>query len=70
MRHSDNRLTAMQLELLKSFKHIVNEKDLNEVKALLNLYFRHRLDAAIDTEEQTRNLTATVYDEWLRSASK
>ncbi len=65
-----NKLTQMQLELLKSFKHITDEKQLQEVKSLLNFYFRKKLDAAIDKEEKDRNYTASIYKEWLSKSSK
>lgn len=65
-----NKLTQMQLELLKSFKHITDEKQLQEVKSLLNFYFRKKLDAAIDKEEKDRNYTASIYKEWLTKSSK
>jgi hypothetical protein len=39
----DNKLTEIQLELLKSFKHIANEKELQEVKSLLNFHFSKKL---------------------------
>lgn len=60
-----NKLTELQLELLKSFKHVTSKEELDEIKSLLNLYFRHKLDAAIDKAELDRNLSAEVYNEWL-----
>ena len=65
-----DKLTQMQLELLKSFRHINDEKQLQEVKSLLHFYFRHKLDAAIDQEEEQRNYTASVYQQWLNTAKK
>ncbi len=65
-----NKLTAMQVELLKSFKHITNEEQLKEVKSLLNFYFRKKLDEAIDKEEKSKNYNSDIYEEWLRSSSK
>jgi len=65
-----NKLTELQLELLRSFKHITSEKELSEVKSLLNFYFRHRLDMAIEKEEQKRNLTAEIYAGWLNASKK
>jgi len=60
----------MQVELLKSFKHITNEEQLKEVKSLLNFYFRKKLDEAIDKEEKSKNYNSDIYEEWLRSSSK
>ena len=64
------KLTEMQLELLKSFKHITDEKQLSEVKSLLNFYFRHRLEESIDREENERSYTAAIYEQWLNSPKK
>ena len=67
---TNNKLTALQVELLKSFKHVTSEKQISEIKALLNLYFRHKLDAAIDEEETKRNYSKAIYEQWLTSATK
>ncbi len=64
-----NKLTQMQLELLKSFRRSTDGKQLQEVKSLLNFYFRKKLDAAIDKEEKNRNYTASIYKEWLSKSS-
>jgi len=63
---ADNNITQQQLELLKSFKYITNETQLNEVKDLLHLYFKHKLDAAIDNAEEKNNYSQFVYEEWLK----
>lgn len=65
-----DKLTQIQLELLKSFRYIANEKQLNEVKSLLNFYFRNKLDEAITREESNRNYTASIYQQWLGSVKK
>ncbi len=67
---NQNKLTEMQLELLKSFKHITNEQQLKEVKSLLNFYFRNKLDEAIDKAEHNKNYTAEIYEEWLKKNAK
>lgn len=64
---SDNRITEQQLELLKSFRYLTDEKGIKEVKELLHLYYRHRLDAAIDKEEAIRNYSVKVYQDWLNT---
>jgi hypothetical protein len=64
------KLTQMQLELLKSFKHVTDEKQLQEIKSLLNYYFKKKLDDAIGKEEKARNYTAAVYKEWLNRSSR
>ncbi len=67
---SSQKLTKMQLELLKSFRFITDEKQLQEVKSLLNFYFRQKLDEAISQEESDRNYTASVYQKWIDSNKK
>lgn len=62
---TQHKLTKMQLELLKSFKHITDEKQLKEVKSLLNFYFRKKLDEAVEKAENERNYTSHIYEEWL-----
>lgn len=65
-----DKMTQLQLELLKSFRFITDEKQLKEVKSLLNFYFREKLDSAISKEENNRNYTASVYEKWLETANK
>ncbi|MEO6832520.1 MAG: hypothetical protein ABI378_08740 [Chitinophagaceae bacterium] len=66
MTSSHNRIIPQQLELLKSFKYLTDEKQISEVKELLNLYYRHRLDAAIEEVEVTKGFTQEVYAAWLQ----
>lgn len=61
-----NKITDLQLELLKSFKHVTNEKEMKEIKSLLNMYFRDKLEASIESQEKRRNYTSEVYKEWLK----
>ena len=67
---SPEKLIEMQLDLLRSIKHITDEKQLSEVKSLLNFYFRHRLDESIDREENKRAYTVAIYEQWLNSPKK
>lgn len=62
---SQNKLSHIQMELLNSLKFISNESELRDVKQLLNLYYRYKLDTAIDEAEQSRNLSVEVYQAWL-----
>ncbi len=64
---ANSRITEQQLELLKSFKYLTDEKQISEVKELLHLYYTHKLDAAIDNAEADRNYSAAVYESWLKS---
>lgn len=65
-----DKLTEMQLELLKSFRHITDEKQLREVKSLLNFYFQKKLDEAIDQSEKDHNYIPSTYEDWLNRSSK
>ena len=67
---SEDKLTQMQLELLKSFRHIKDETQLREVKSLLNFYFKKKLEEAILTEESERGYTSEVYEAWLAHSTK
>ena len=67
---ADNRITGQQLELLKSFKYLTDENQISEVKELLNLYYQHKLEAAIDKEERERNYSRDVYETWLKNERK
>ena len=64
------KLTQMQLELLKSLQHITDERQIREIKSLLNFYFRKHLDASIEKRENDLQLSAAIYQEWLASHSK
>jgi len=64
------KLTHLQLELLKGIRHLGSEEQIEEVRTLLNMYFRGKLDAAINKEEDTRGFTAAVYEQWLKVESK
>ena len=64
---ANSRITEQQLELLKWFKYLTNEQQIAEVKELLHLYYSHKLDAAIDKEEASRNYSAEVYEAWLKT---
>lgn len=67
---TSSKLTEIQLELLKSFRFITDEKQLKEVKSLLNFYFREKLDQAISETETDKNYTASVYQKWLEVSNK
>jgi hypothetical protein len=61
----ENRLTSQQLELLKSFRYLRDEQQISEVKELLNLYYRHGLEDAIDEAEREKGLSQRIYEMWL-----
>lgn len=61
-----NKLSNLQVELLKSLKYMANEKQLQEVKSLLRFYFAQQLDNAIEDVENTREYSAAIYEKWLK----
>jgi len=72
MAHSlsnDNKLSALQLEFLKSLKYMATEKQLADVKSLLRHYFAHQLDTAIEKTETEKGYTAEIYESWLKNNS-
>lgn len=64
---SDNKLSALQLEMLKSLKYMATEKQLAEIKSLLRHYFSLQLDTAIDQAETKNGYTAAIYESWLKN---
>lgn len=60
-------LSNLQLELLKSLKYMVSEKQVTEIKSLLRFYFAQQLDVAIDEVENERKYTAEIYESWLKA---
>lgn len=45
---ANNKLTNLQLELLKIFKYNLNETQLVEVRELLSTYFAEKVDSGIE----------------------
>jgi len=65
-----HKLTEAQLEVLKTLRHVNDEKELKEVKQLLNFYFRKKLDEATDKAESAQGFSASVYEQWLAEGKK
>ena len=63
---NSNKLSNLQLELLKSLKYVASEKQLDEIKSLLRFYFSQQLDAAIEKTEKERDYSAIIYEKWLQ----
>lgn len=62
-----NKLSSLQLELLKSLKFMATEKQLSEIRSLLRFYFAQQLDAAIEKSEAERSYSAVIYESWLKT---
>jgi hypothetical protein len=60
-----NSLTSIQQKLIRTFEHLHNEKQLNEIDSLINFYFESKLDEAITKAEKENNYSAATYEKWL-----
>ncbi|MBI5857010.1 MAG: hypothetical protein HZB42_05095 [Sphingobacteriales bacterium] len=67
---NESKLTNLQLELLKSLKYMVSEKQISEIRSLLSFYFERQLNLAIDKAENERNYSAQVYESWLNNGNE
>ena len=65
-----NNLNSVQLKLIRTFEHLHNEKQLNEIDSLINFYFEKKLEEAIIKAEKENNYTAAIYEEWLNEHSE
>jgi hypothetical protein len=65
MTQSANRLTNLQLELLKLFKYNLSQKQLLEVKDLLAKYFADKATREMDKLWEEKGLTDETMDSWL-----
>ncbi len=65
MRQSTNRLTNLQLELLKLFNYNLSQSQLQEVKELLSRYFADKATNEMDKIWEAKGLTNETMDSWL-----
>lgn len=65
MGQTTNRLTNLQLELLKLFSYNLNEKQLLEIKDLLARYFADKATREMDRIWEEKALTNDTMDSWL-----
>jgi len=68
IKENNNRLSNLQLELLKSLKYMASEKQIKEVKSLLRFYFARQLDENIEKVENKKEYSAEVYEKWLENS--
>jgi len=62
---SSDRLTSLQLELLKAYAFEPTEEELLQVKAQLGKIFADRLTARVDQAVQEKGITDDDLDRWL-----
>ncbi len=60
-----DKLSDVQLNLIKSFRYLHNEQELKEIDSLINFYLEQKLDEAIIKAESDRNYSADIYERWL-----
>lgn len=60
-----SKLTPLQIELIKTFSHPVNEKQVLEIRQLLADYFARELDTAVDQLFEQKGWDGAVVEEWL-----
>jgi hypothetical protein len=65
MSQSANRLTNLQLELIKLFRYNLNERQLKEVKDILAKYFADKATHEADRIWKEKGLTNDTMDTWL-----
>lgn len=65
MSQTTNRLSNLQLELLKLFKYQLDEAQLLEVKDLLARHFAKKATAEADKIWDEKGLTNDTMDQWL-----
>jgi len=65
-----NKLNEAQLNLIKSFMFLNDEKEIREIDSLINYYLEQKLDEAIENVELERNYSASIYEAWLQSGGK
>ena len=61
-----NRLTNLQLEMIKLFSFNLDEEQLLEVKGLLAKYFADKATQEMDKVWQERGLTNETMNSWLK----
>ncbi|MFM7852475.1 MAG: hypothetical protein ACKO96_11320 [Flammeovirgaceae bacterium] len=66
----EGRLNELQLDLLKSLRHVTDEREAREIKSLLNFYFAKKLELAIAKKEMEGGYTQAIYEQWLHGGKK
>jgi hypothetical protein len=66
----NNKLTNLQLELLKLFQFELDDKQLLEIRTLLAKYFAERGSAGMDKLWDERGWTAATMEQWLNEHNR
>ena len=59
------KLTSLQLELLKIYSFEPSEKDLRAVQKMLSTYFSDKMISKIDEAVEEKEITEEDLDRWL-----
>ena len=61
---SSNKLSNLQLEILKTYSKNVSDKDLLNIQKLLSEYFLNEAETEIDDFSIKNNITEDTYKQW------
>lgn len=61
------KLSNLQLELLKIYAFTSKEEDLNAIKKMLATYFANKLTALVNQAVEKQGITENDLDSWLNS---
>jgi len=61
------KLNDAQINLIKSFRFLKDERELREIDALINFYLEKKLDEAINRVETEKEYTPEIYEQWLKN---
>ena len=67
---TDEKLSNLQLELLKIFKYNISENQLNEIRGLLVSYFSQNISNEMDKVWEENNWNQKTIDEWVNEHSR
>ena len=62
-----NKLNSVQLNLIKTFQYLHNERQISEIDSLIDFYLEKKLDDAITKMEFQNGYTEEIYEQWLNS---
>ncbi|MEO8087161.1 MAG: hypothetical protein ABI763_10100 [Bacteroidota bacterium] len=65
-----NKLSAIQLELLKIYSFSPSEKQLEEIRTMLGKYFAKNFSNKVSTAAAKKGFTQKDIDKWLRDEKK
>ena len=53
---NENKLSNLQLEILKSLKYMATEEQLSDIRSLLRHYFANKSDTAIKRQKRKKDI--------------